>query len=455
MLNENDYMNISKEYEFITNETKQEINFYKNIILQIQSFANIINTLGNRKFNKEEYNIQNNFLNLLDKNNILFHEKIQNLINRSKNELLDPLNNLYDNYYNKSNINIKNLEQIKNNLNDQENKLNKAKNIYLNLNDTNNSKNNSENNLKENYKSEINIMNQIIDESNINYEKIYNSINTLNNNNIYNLKELFLKYCEIINEIGNMFFEYSGNISQNLNYLDELYNNQNKYKKSKDRFEKINMDIFEKENINININKKNKSDDNSFEDENLENNEFDAISDIDINLDDFIDKDLTEDINKNKLCNNNNINEIDNDKKDDINKKEENNTNSIIENKKLDNKNENSSINDEILINNDKNKNLEKIEYDIKENIIKDNILLDNEKLLKENIENDLENNKKDLNELKKEKAILDENIEVNTDLKQKEFIENDNEKKKDKNFPNLEVKDNNNDNQIQIDILN
>jgi hypothetical protein len=45
-----------------------------------------------------------------------------------------------------------------------------------------------------------------------------------------------------------------------------------------------------------------------------------------------------------------------------------------------------------------------------------------------------LENNKKDLNELKKEKAILDENIEVNIDLKQKEFIENDNDKKKDQN---------------------
>ena len=49
-------------------------------------------------------------------------------------------------------------------------------------------------------------MNVILGKNNKIYDNFYNDMDLLNKTNLFKLKEIFLNYCEIINEIGKIFF---------------------------------------------------------------------------------------------------------------------------------------------------------------------------------------------------------------------------------------------------------
>ena len=379
-----------------------------------------------------------------------------------KNELIDHLNDVFNDYSNESTINLKNFEEIKNKLLNQESKMINEKDKYIRLNKEDKDMQNG----KDNYNNEIDVVNKITEDSNKKYEKIYNNVNLLNNTTISKLKEIFLNYCEIIKEIGNIFFEFSENISQNLDSLDILNGNENIPKK-------IDSEIIEK-NCSEEIDKKSKNKDNS-DDNDEENNEFKEISDIDFNFDDYIDKDLVEDRNEKIKDTQNILEDIENDKieinklmkEEDKNKQneneifkegiinEENNKNEIIESKENE---ESEKEEGKQILGNEVNQTKKNIDNKIKENEIKENEIKENEKIenqeinLKDSIkinENNINNNKdiKDEKNENKENEIKENiNIKDNDINKIEEIKEND---KINENKENQENNINKNENKI------
>ena len=266
MSKEEDYMDLEKESEYLKKELENHSSFLSNLITRTKSLEDCLDTFiiskkEEKKEKETQNNIQNTFLNIYDKNLEEFNNKIIEVKAKIEKELITQLNNLLSNYNNEYQNDIIGLLNIKNKINEQKNKLDKDnKNIM-----------------------EIIEMNTVIDSSNEDYENIYKNIASINKNNVFRVKDIFLKYCELIYEIGKIFYEHAEKVSQNIDIIEEEYkNNENIFIKDKIRFEKI---IIPNNDLNNEKDKKEKNVDSNL-DEEIEKEEIDHISDIDFNLDD-------------------------------------------------------------------------------------------------------------------------------------------------------------------------
>jgi hypothetical protein len=126
MSNDNNYMCLNDEYEYLKNEAEKQKNFFTNLITNIQFIEKCIISFES-KFPLE--NEDNSFLNIFNLNNVSFYDKFQTIKNKFENDLINPLNDIYNNYNKESDNNINIYSDIKNNLLEEKILLGNAKKI--------------------------------------------------------------------------------------------------------------------------------------------------------------------------------------------------------------------------------------------------------------------------------------------------------------------------------------
>ena len=279
----NDYNDLMNEYEIIKKEISEESNNMSNMILRIKIFQAGLELFSNNILMFSDK--KSKFFEGIDLNTINFTNNLIKTKNYIENEISGHLNNLIEST---SDVSLKNLDifnNIKESLIQERQKLNKTKEDYFNFitQKSNQSLINEDENLlfnakKENYyqlyKYEVNQMNVIIEENNTVYENMYNEL--------YNWKKIqkdkiilyYKKFYNVIEKIGNLFIDYSKDLSKALNEVNDIKNeirsssDDNHIKKP--RFKKVEVEDIDKINENKELNKieETKKEDNKIKEQN-------------------------------------------------------------------------------------------------------------------------------------------------------------------------------------------
>jgi len=259
----NDYNDLMNEYQDVKNEITQEKKNISNTLIRIKTFQSGIEYLNNNILVIPEPN-QLNIFKLVDKNSANFSKQLMSIYNLFNNEIIAQLESLIESADEICNDKLKNFNSIKISLIQARQKLNKTKDDYFDFVSKNskNKFNNEDEKLlynakKENYYQlytyEVNQMNTIIEENNVEYEKMHIDLMGWKEIQKHKIKTYFLKFAKNIEKLGNAFIEYSKNIINDINEdkSDNIINEELKVKKS--RFEKVKLEeeiIEEKEPIN-------------------------------------------------------------------------------------------------------------------------------------------------------------------------------------------------------------
>ena len=312
----NDYHDIMKEYQEINSELQIESDKISASIIRIKSFVNGIDSLAQNILMVPEST--NPLFNSINNNFDLFSKELKTQNSSIHEDLIIPLQNLFQGMNYLSQTNLKNVNEIKLSLIEGKQKLNKSKETYVNFLKNNfleKEKYNKDENLlwtakRENfyqlYKYEVDKINSVIEENNIKYSKLYADMLTGKELQQIKLKNLLLKFGKIIERTGNLFIKYSNQIITNINnYKDSKNNNENII--NKERFPKENLieeNTFIKEIEEEKLKEKN----NKINNNEINNNQKNDFFDFDI-----INKSDFDDINK--TTTNNMSNDVVNNKK--------------------------------------------------------------------------------------------------------------------------------------------
>ena len=248
----NDYNDLMNEYQDVKNEITQEKKNISNTLIRIKTFQSGIESLNNNIIVIPEQN-QLKIFKLIDKNSSNFSNQLMSIYNLMDNQIIQQLNNLIESADDICNDKLKNFNNIKISLIQARQKLNKTKDDYFDFVSKNskNKFNNEDEKLlynakKENYyqlyKYEVNQMNAIIEENNVEYEKMHTDLLGWKEIQQHKIKTYFLKFAKNIEKLGNAFIEYSKNIINDINEdkSDNIINEESKIKKT--RFEKVKLE---------------------------------------------------------------------------------------------------------------------------------------------------------------------------------------------------------------------
>ena len=251
----NDYQDLMDEYQEIKTEINEEYLNLSNASFRIKTFQ-----LGIESFKNNLVLIQDKKMKSyenLDKSTFSFVNDLMKIKEYIDSEIIVPLNNLLEsaNIISKQNLDIFN--EIKISLIQERQKLNKAKNDYYKFvsNNINQKFENEDENLlfkarKENYqqlyKYEVNQMNNIIDQNNIKYNKMYKDLWEWKEIQKIKINNFYVKFLKYVEKMGNLMIEFSKNILNDINKRKEfevsssLNNEKSKIKNP--RFEKIEIE---------------------------------------------------------------------------------------------------------------------------------------------------------------------------------------------------------------------
>ena len=299
----NEYNDLMNEYEDLKNDTTKEIMNISNILILIKSFNYGLELFKNKITLLPDYEKKSEIYKKIEKNSLTFTKKISSYKNLLEDKIVSPLNGLLESTNEIFKMNINKFDDIKISLIQSRQKLNKTKDNYFNfMNKNNESKNKDENLLynakKENYyqlyKYEVNQMNNIIEENNNQYTKLYNEIWGYQQLEQQKLKNFIIKYSEYISKIGDILKEFSKCLIDDIKDENNLDSNSLKSKKSikEKRFERVkiieDIQINKKENnITLNNVEKNNNNENKKNEENklnINNNLNQKLKDNKTNL---------------------------------------------------------------------------------------------------------------------------------------------------------------------------
>ena len=277
----NEYNDLMNEYEDLKNETNKEIMNISNIIIMIKSFNYGLDLFKNKITVLPDYEQKSEIYKKIEKNSLEFTKKISFCKNLLEDEIVSPLSGLFESTNEIFKMKINKFDDIKISLIQSRQKLNKTKDNYFNFISKNNkseSKNKDENLLynakKENYyelyKYEVNQMNNVIEENNIQYTKLYNEIWGYQQLEQQKLKNFMIKFSEYISKIGDILKEFSKCLIDEIKDEINLGSNflKNKISVKEKRFEKVK--IIENIPINKNNDRRNKSENNNIKFNNRE-----------------------------------------------------------------------------------------------------------------------------------------------------------------------------------------
>jgi hypothetical protein len=283
----NDYYKVLSEYQNLFKINQINLNNLVNISIEIQTIKN-----GLKLFNSNfsDNNQKENFLlppfTTMNESFKIFYKKLKSVVTSLEDEIVFPIETLYQNNELICKENLNSFNQMANILIENKQHLNKTMEKFKQSLKENNIKTNSEDdimkkqakieNSKQLYKYAIEKMNKIIEESNEKYNKINKGIDANDESRMAILKEILNNYSKICFKIGEIFTDYGKSIKEQVvEKIDpklriQVFNPQGETKK---RFqnEKYSENFEEEE-------KKNKEENiTSFADE------FELISDNDIN----------------------------------------------------------------------------------------------------------------------------------------------------------------------------
>ena len=355
----NDYNDLMNEYEDMQKDISDEFNNISNLIIRVKTFQSglelFINDILMVKGQKAK------FFDAIDTNIEDFSKKLVSAKNYIENEVSLPLKSLLDNANDISHKNLDIFNNIKISLIQERQKMNKKKDDYFNFisqKSNQNLKNEDEkilfnakkNNFFQIYQYEVNQMNVTIDENNVAYKNMYNELSSWKQILKIKIKLYLENFCKNIEKVGNLFIDYSKNLSKVLkeekefNEIVPINNNKNP------RFEKVIVEevkdiIKEEDKIQDNNDIKNGKNNNIINDDFFD--DFDIIEKDHINA--HISKETEENPNnkvKNKGKKLNIFDKIKNLKKGEKKGKEKE--------KEIKNPNQSSALNDEFeLVDND------------------------------------------------------------------------------------------------------
>lgn len=257
----NDYFDLLKEYQELQSKFKNQSDNINIIAYYVQSFAINISSLLKCIYSTEPLEdesllyfvkLYKNLIENLKKTNVFNYDIILPLqkMNESQNEVKNKILNTFN--------------EIKSNLFEAKQKLNNAKKEYFDYLKVGkqiiNNKKTDDNLLyeakKQNYfmlyKYELDKLNAKIEKNNIKYNEFRDELETMNMHKENTYNKAFLEFGSIIGEVGNKFIEFEKDIKNRFgkkSNLNIIKNDENKIRFQK---EKIEDDISEKNNLNIN-----------------------------------------------------------------------------------------------------------------------------------------------------------------------------------------------------------
>ena len=277
----NDYNDLMNEYEDIKKDISDELNTISNAILRVKTFQCglelFVNNILMIKGQKTK------FSGVMDADVEDFSKKLGSAKNYIENEVSCPLKSLLDGANDVSHKNLDTFNNIKISLIQERQKMNKSKEDYFNFitQRTNQNQQNEDETIlynakKDNffqmYKYQVNQMNVTIDENNIVYKNMYNELNSWKMIQKAKIKIYLENFCKYIEKIGNLFIDYSKNLSKALKETKE-FNEINALNNNKEpRFEKVVIEeikdnIIEEEKKQENIDGDNSKNNNKIKDD--------------------------------------------------------------------------------------------------------------------------------------------------------------------------------------------
>ena len=303
----NDYFKVLSEYQNLCKVNQLNLDNLVNISIEIQTIKNGLKLLNSNL----STNNQNNFLlspfSTMNNAFQVFSKNFNNIITSLEDEIIFPIETLSQNNEIISKENLNSFNQMANILIENKQHLNKTIDNYKQALKVSNIKNNSEDdvmkkqaaieNSKQLYKYGIEKMNRIIEESNKKYNEINKGIEANDESRNAIIKELLNKYSKICYKVADIFTEYAKTIKEEVvekidpKFRIIVFNPQ---KENEDRFKKEEYI----DNFQIDDNDKNKDKNN-----NLFTDEFELISDNDININKGKTKQQIKEENNNKISN--------------------------------------------------------------------------------------------------------------------------------------------------------
>ena len=291
-----DYKNILKEYNNIQTMVGVHINDLNLLQRKIKLFKNNMSTLKDELLKIPE--IQNDsfgFVNPLIKK---FTKNLQNSITHFNDFIISPLDSFIYSFNFATSNNLKILNQIKCDLCEEKKNLINKRDIYFNYmnelseNEEKSSKSNFfaeisgglskkdekiySNAMKENYAQiyqyELNRMNEIIEESNKEYNNVNYEISAIKASLKLTIKDCLIKFSNNLSEFGITFNSLSEEIIKKIDSLNSFKNEaitqsikNNSLSENEPRFEKEIMETFEIKKDKIKVNTKEKNIDKNIE----------------------------------------------------------------------------------------------------------------------------------------------------------------------------------------------
>ena len=270
----NDYFNLLKEYQELQSNYDIQKDDVEIITKYICTFANSILSLSNCI--KSNSNIKDNTLNYFISlyKNLTLELKNLNILDSSMTFPLQKIKESQDNVMKQI---FNSFNEIKIDLFEGKQKLNKAKKEYtdfLTESTQLGTNNKPDDNLlyeakKQNYyilyKYEIDKMNEKIDKNNKKYNKIIEELDTINMSKEHIYKTVLLQFGKNIGLIGQKFIEFEKNLKNGLSSNNTILNN---------KIERFPKEIIEN-NIDIKLNKKNIQNNENSNNNNIINNDND------------------------------------------------------------------------------------------------------------------------------------------------------------------------------------
>ena len=284
----NDYNDLMNEYEDIKKDITDEFTNISSTILRVKTFQLglelFINNILMVKTQKTKY------FEEIDSNIEDFSKKLASAKNYIENEVNIPLKSLLDSANDVSHKNLDIFNNIKISLIQERQKMNKKKDDYFNFISQKSNYNLSnedekilfnakKNNFFQIYKYEVNQMNTIIEENNIVYNNMYNELNSWKLIQKNKIKIYLENFSKNIEKVGNLFIDYSKNLSKLLKEVKEL-NENNVLNNKNPRFEKVIVEevkdiVIEEDKKQINNGSQNEKNDNVIKDDFFD--DFDII----------------------------------------------------------------------------------------------------------------------------------------------------------------------------------
>ena len=283
----NDYYKVLSEYQNLFKINQINLNNLVNISIEIQTIKN-----GLKLFNSNfsDNNQKENFLlppfTTMNESFKIFYKKLKSVVTSLEDEIVFPIETLYQNNELICKENLNSFNQMANILIENKQHLNKTMENFKQALKENNIKTNSEDdimrkqakieNSKQLYKYAIEKMNKIIEESNEKYNKINKGIDANDESRMAILKEILNKYSKMCFKLGEIFSDYGKTIKEE--FVEKI---DTKFRIQVFQPQGDSIERFQKEEYNENFQDEEKK--NREENKTSFADEFELISDNDIN----------------------------------------------------------------------------------------------------------------------------------------------------------------------------